>query len=185
MNEHNFRLYQVIFQTIAAVGAVIVFFVGLHRWYADQRSLLETRIAAEETARDIEFRRELWMRQVDMLADIADTASRIASFADDQQPDDFDAAVQDFERLYWGNVTFVDDPELVQAMRSLRNEIRYFREGYGPAPNGGPSRQGKLKQHAYDVAAVCKKVIRESGQEYVRLLEDGSASASSTTTAKP
>lgn len=185
MNEHSFRLYQVIFQTIAAIGAVIVFFVGIHRWHADQNALLEKRIEAEETARDREFRRELWMRQVDVLAEIADTASRLAALVDVGQPEEFDEVVLDLERLYWGNVTFVVDQELVDSMRDLRDQIRYLREGLGGAPNGGPSRRQKLKQHAYDVATVCRNVIVKSGQDYVKLLQDGSESVSTTGAVQP
>lgn len=176
MDENRFRQFQVILKIATALGAIVVFFVGLHRWHVEQAALIETRISAEQAARDREFRRELWLRQIEMLATIADTASLIAASVDDEKPDAFDAAVRAYERIYWGNVTFVEDSDLVQAMDALRHEVRIFREGLEPFPPGGLGRHDRVKQRAYAVSLACRKTVRESGRNYIVPLEADEAS---------
>ena len=166
MDEHNFRRFQTVMQVAMAVGAVIVFFVGLHRYYDEQKKLIQTRIDAEKLARDREFRHDLWVRQLDVLGKIADSASLIAVAVDDGTKA-FDAAVRDYEQLYWGNITFVDDPALVRAMDALRHEIRYFRQGL--VPIDGLSAGDKVKQRVQGVATACRRAIRESGEEFLSL----------------
>lgn len=167
MDENAYRRFQAIMRVVSVIGAVVVFFVGMHRYHAEQAELIQTRIEAEERAREREFRRELWLRQLDVLSKIAETASRIAAMVDQGDPAAFESAVQEYEQLYWGNVTFVEDPELVQAMDALRHEIRYFRQGLEPL--GGLSAEDKVKQRAHAVAIACRRAIRESGREFIEV----------------
>ena len=165
MDEPFFRRFQAVMQIISTVGAVVVFFVGLHRYHVEQANLIRQRVEAEQLARDREFRRDLWLRQLDVLSKVADTASRIAAIATAGETTAFDAAVREYEQLYWGNITFVDDLDLVRAMDNLRHEIRYFRQGLEPL--GGLSAGDKIKQRAHDVASACRQTIRKSGKEYL------------------
>jgi hypothetical protein len=167
MDDHNFRRFQVVMQIITALGAVVVFFVGLHRYYREQANLNQTRIEAEKLTRDREFRHGLWLRQLDELTKIAGTTGRIAAMVDGEATA-FNTIIQEYEQLYWGNVIFVDDPDLVRAMDALRHEIRYFRQGLKPID--GLSAGDKVKQRAYDVAIACRKAIRKSGEAYLPLL---------------
>jgi hypothetical protein len=166
LDENAFRRFQAILQVVTAVGAVIVFFAGIHRFYVEQTRLIETRFAAEQLARDREFRRELWLRQLDTLSSVADAASRIAASVG-IDPEGFDAAARDYEALYWSNVIFVNDRDLVAAMDALRHEIRYFREGLEPLD--GLTLADKVKQRAYGVAIACRRAIQKSGQEFTKL----------------
>jgi len=165
VDEHTFRRFQAVMQVVSAIGAVVVFFVGLHRYHAEQANLIRTRVEAEQWARDREFRRELWLRQLDVLSKVADTASRIAVMVADGETTAFDTTVREYEQLYWGNVTFVDDPNLVRAMDALRHELRYFVAGLKPID--GLSAGDKVKQRAYGVAIACRRAIRESGEGYL------------------
>lgn len=165
MDEDRFRGFQAIMKVATALGAVLVFFVGVGRWHDEQAQLVETRIAAEQSARDREFRRELWLRQVDVLGEVADASSRIAAYVEDDDAVDFNTAVRDYERLYWSNITFVDSSELVQAMDALRNEVRLYREGL--IPLSGLNAQDRVKQRAHGVAEACRTAIRESASEFV------------------
>lgn len=165
MDEHNFRRFQAVMQVVSTIGAVVVFFVGLHRYHAEQADLIQKRVEAEQWARDREFRRELWLRQLSVLSKVADTASRIAATVGNGESTAFDTSVQEYEQLYWGNITFVDDPDLVRAMDALRHEIRYFRQGLEPLD--GLSAGDKVKQRAHGVAIACRVAIRKSGEEYL------------------
>jgi len=165
MDEYHLRRFQALMQIITALGAVVVFFIGLHRYHGEQVNLIRTRVEAEQWARDREFRRELWLRQVDVLTKIADNVSRIAVMVVDGESTVFDTAVQQYEQLYWGNVTFVDDPDLVRAMDALRHEIRYFHQGLTPID--GLSAGDKIKQRAYGVAIACRVALRKSGEGYL------------------
>jgi hypothetical protein len=163
LDEHSFRRFAAIMKIVTAIGAVIVFFAGIHRFHVEQARLIEARMAAEQIARDREFGRELWLRQLDTLAAVANAASRIAAGAGGDQAS-FDAAVQDYEALYWGNITFVEDAGLVAAMDALRHEIRYFREGLEPAD--GLSAADMVKQRAHGVAIECRRVAMETGRAF-------------------
>ena len=165
MDEDRFRGFQAVMKVATALGAVLVFFVGVGRWHAEQAQLIETRIAAEQSARDREFRRELWLRQVDVLGEVADASSRIAAYVEDDDAVDFSTAVRDYERLYWSNITFVDSTDLVQAMDALRNEIRLYRDGL--LPLSGLNAKDRVKQRAHGVAEACRTAIRESGLDFV------------------
>lgn len=169
MDENRFRRFQAVMKVVTAVGAVIVFFVGLHRFHAEQAQLIQTQINADMLARQREFRRELWLRQFDVLSSIAETASRIAATVYDSDTTAFEAAVHEYERLYWGNITFVDDSDLVRAMDALRHEIRYFRQGLEPVD--GLSGGDKIKQRAHGVAIACRRAIRDSGSEFIQSSE--------------
>jgi hypothetical protein len=129
VDEHTFRRFQAVLHVVSAIGAVVVFFVGLQRYHTEQANLLRVRVDAEQWARDREFRSALWLRQIEELSKVADTASRIAVTVTDGELTAFDSTVREYEQLYWGKVTFVDDPDLVRAMDALRHEIRYFRLG--------------------------------------------------------
>ncbi|HEX9872243.1 MAG TPA: hypothetical protein VGC99_27330 [Candidatus Tectomicrobia bacterium] len=71
MDEHNYRRFQAVMQIASTVGAVIVFFLGLQRYHDQQADLIRTRVQAEQFARDREFRRDLWLRQLDVLSKVA------------------------------------------------------------------------------------------------------------------
>jgi hypothetical protein len=165
VDEHKYRRFQAVMQVVTAIGAVVVFFIGLNRYHAEQADLIQRRVEAEQWVRDREFRRALWLRQFDMLSKVAGSASLIAAMADDGKSTAFDAAVQEYEQLYWGNIAFVDDPDLVRAMDALRHEIRYFRDGLEPID--GLTAADKIKQKAYGVALACRVAIRKSGEEYL------------------
>ena len=165
MDEPTFRRFQAVMQVISAVGVVVVFFVGLHRYHAEQANLIKQRVEAELLVRNREFRRDLWLRQLDVLSKVADTASRIAVIAGAGESAAFDAAVREYEQLYWGNIIFIDDLDLVRAMDSLRHEIRYFRQGLEPLD--GLSAGDKVKQRAHGVAIACRSTSLKSGEEYV------------------
>ena len=165
MDEHNFRRFQAAMQVVTSIGAVIVFFVGLQRYHVEQANLIRQRVEAEQWTRDREFRRDLWLRQLDVLSKVADTASRIAVTVADGESTAFDTVVREYEQLYWGNITFVDDPNLVRAMDNLRHEIRYFRQGIEPLD--GLSAGDKVKQRAHGVAIACRRTIRKSGEGYI------------------
>jgi hypothetical protein len=167
VDEHNFRTFQAAMQVVSTIGAVIVFFIGLHRYHVEQANLIRQRVEAEQWTRDREFRRDLWLRQLDVMSKVADTASRIAAMVADGESTAFDTAVQEYEQLYWGNITFVDDLDLVRAMDALRHEIRYFRQGLEPID--GLSAGDKVKQRAHGVAIACRRAIRTSGEEYLPL----------------
>jgi hypothetical protein len=167
VDEHNFRRFQAVMLVVSTIGAVVVFFIGLHRYRAEQADLIQRRVEAEQWARDREFRRDLWLRQLDMLSKVAGTASHIAAMVDDGESTAFDATVQAYEQLYWGNITFIDDPNLVRAMDALRNEIRYYRQGLEPLD--GLSAADKVKQRAHGVAIACRVAIRKSGEGYLPL----------------
>ena len=144
---------------MTVIGAVVVFFVGIHRFHVEQEHLIDARIEAEQLARDREFRRELWLRELDTLSTVAKVASRIAATVEvDQRA--FDVAVQDYEALYWGRVTLIDNNDLTLVMDELRNEIRYHREGLEPAD--GTTKGDAIKQRAYAVAVACKNAIENS-----------------------
>ncbi len=167
MNEGEFRRFDAVMKIVSAVGAAAVFLWGLHRYHEEQAELLHARIEAEQLARDREFRRELWMRQLDMLSRVSMTASRIAAIAGERTSTDFAQAVRDYEELYWGNVVFVDDPELTQAMDALRHELRYFEEGLEPV--GNLSGEDRIKQRAHTVALASRRAIREGGSKFTAL----------------
>jgi hypothetical protein len=173
VDENNFRRFQAVMQAVSTIGAVIVFFVGLHRYHAEQAQLIRTRIEAEQWARDRDFGRELWLRQIGVLSKVADTVSRIAAMVADSESESFDAAAREYEQLYWGNVMFVDYPDLVQAMDDLRDQILYFRRGLEPI--GGLSASDKVKQRAYSVAIACRGAIRNIGEQYVQHLSPNKA----------
>jgi hypothetical protein len=163
MEENTFRRFSAVMRVLTAIGAVIVFFVGIQRFHVEQTRLVETRIQAEKVARDREFRRELWLRQLDTLSSVASAASRIAASVGVDSVG-FEAAVQEYEALYWGNVIFVENTDLMSAMDALRHEIRYLREGLVPVD--GLSLADKIKQRAHGVALACSRVIQESGREF-------------------
>jgi hypothetical protein len=164
MDENNLRRFQAVMQILTTLGAVVVFFVGLHRYHTEQGNLIRTRFEVEQWARDREFRRDLWLRQLDWLAKIAGTASHIAVVVNGDTTV-FDTAIHEYEQIYWGNVTFIDDLDLVRAMDALRHEIRYFREGLKPID--GLSAGDKVRQRAYGVAIACRKAIDKRGPEYI------------------
>lgn len=165
MDENGYRRFQAILKVLSTVGAVIVFFVGLERFHAEQAELTQTRIEAEQWAREREFHREIWLRELDVVSNIAETASRIAAAVDEGETAAFEAAVQEYERLYWGNVTFVDDSDLVREMDALRHEIRYLREGFEPVD--GLSGRAKIKQRAHGVALASRRAVRNSGSKFI------------------
>ena len=164
MDEQGFRGFQAVMQVVTIVGAVIAFFVGLDRYNDEQTKLIQTRIEAERLARDREFRREILLRQLDVLAKVGDSASRIAVAVADDDSTAFDAAVRDFEQLYWGSIIIVNDPDLDRAMDNLRHEIRYFRQGL--VPTDGLSAGDKVKQRVQSVASAYQRAIGKRAPEF-------------------
>jgi hypothetical protein len=171
VDEHTFRRFQTIMHVVSTIGAVVVFFVGLQRYHTEQANLLRMRVEAEQWARSREFRRDLWLRQIDVLSKVADTAGHIAVTVADGELTAFDSTVKEYERLYGGNVTFVDDPDLARAMDALRHEIRYFRQGLKPLD--GLSASDKVKQKAYGVAIACRRAIHKINKEIADSVNGG------------
>lgn len=156
MDESSHRNWDIGVKIAAAVVAVFTFLHGIDRYATEQRELAQSTILAEQQSRKSAFVTELFRRDLGIYGEIAGTAAEIAVSTGD--PTRFDHATQVYEKLYWGHVTLVENPELAGAMDAMRNAIRNYRDGLTAVGDQRPEEQ--LKRRAHDVSQAARRAAQ-------------------------
>ena len=102
--------------------------------------------AGEANKTTIEFQRQLWMERLTAYRSIAELAGKIVAHADDKSLNDL---AQQFTSAYWGNMIFVEDKQVEQAMIDFNVEVIEFQ--------GGFSKVDRLKRRADELIKLRRR----------------------------
>ena len=162
MTESQHRYWDIQLKAFGGALTIIGLFAGGFQYlntHAEarrtQKLAAKERLVAERLQRDRAFRWSIWERKLAGLQKISQAAADVAVSA--EKPAAFDAAAQTWERLYWGNLTTIDDDAVVLAMDRLRDAIDDARDGL--VPESGLTTSDRLKQRAFEVSKACRTVI--------------------------
>ena len=106
---------------------------------------------------EIEFRRKLWLEQLETYRSISKLSGRIVATPPGKERD---AAISEFETAYWGSMILVSDKEVTQAMIGLRQALRDEKNKLGD-PND-------VKVWADKLGTVCRNSLAAGSPEKLR-----------------
>ena len=146
MDESTKRRWDVRLGIVAPTLTVVAILVGVWQFVEGQNSAtrLEYKLLARQS--EIDFRRQLWTRQLENYQTIAEIAGSIA--ANHDRPAVLEDLSRKFLEMYWGAMIFVEDDEVEQAMIDFFHEVHDYQTGWGDAD--------KLKIKASSLVSACR-----------------------------
>lgn len=146
MDEAAKRRWDVQLGLIAPVLTIAGVLVGVWQFLEGQERTvrLENELLSRQSA--IEFRRQLWLEQLETYRRVSGIAGRIA--AEHDRSEVLDELTREFLALYWGAMIFVEDEAVELAMIDFYQEVRDYRNGW--------SNSDRLKRQASALVEACR-----------------------------
>ena len=164
MTEERFRLHDAWVKWLTLVLGVAGFVIALYTYQSQQVAARQqnaemeknrvTRADSDAKAREEEYKRRFWERQIDLYAQAARAASTIAT-APDIKRADYTTARGRFDQLYFGELCIVESKEVAQQMVTFRTAILEY-EKTSSAQN-----REALQAISLDLAHACRKSTEE------------------------
>lgn len=158
-NRGGLARYLPLLTTLVAVAG---FLFGIYQYKAQH----DERLRAESVAKEREFKKALWERQLNYYLEAAQAASTLASFNEsdgkDIQPERTKARVR-FWQLYYGELAVIEDRNVSEAMVQYGRCLRDYdlRE----------CDQNILKKRARSLAQECRNAVARSWDEPLGQIE--------------
>jgi hypothetical protein len=162
MDEKTHRTIDAAVKILAILGSCFAFFFGMHQYFAEETKLLEQKIDAERVENRAEFERNLFIRQLDTLEKITESATKVA-VAIHAKDDARAQALTQYECIYWEHFLLINNEKLMLAMDVLRDEIEQYEKGYIPLQ--GLSPEDLVKKRAHEVVIASRRVVEELRKE--------------------
>lgn len=128
---------------IAAVIAVVGLGIGISNFGSQQRF---NREAAQE-AHAGQFKQRFWEARLDVYARATKAAAKIAN-----APKLMDEDSRVFLELYWGELSILEDQQVVEAMIAFREQLDEVNEGKRTTTS--------LRNAAYALSQACRKSLQ-------------------------
>lgn len=169
LSEDRYRLIDVWMKAVGGSFALASLVLGGWQYIdTQQRAMTQAhkaetrRLRASREARDRQFRWSIWEKKLSGYMRISDAAADVAVATGE---DELKRAGRAWERLYWGNVTTMDHPEVIEAMDDLRSAIENTQAGLRPM--GSLSREDDLKRRAHHVVRALRAAIDAERQRFL------------------
>jgi len=134
---------------------VVGILIGVFKFTSEQTAQTELQYELQARENRVAFQRTLWLEQLASYRKIADVVGRLVTHLDREEP--FEAAVSEFQTMYWGEMVLVENQEVEQAMILLRGELHDL--------TGGWSNKKRIKIRALELLATCKASTRATLEE--------------------
>ena len=159
LSEDQHRFFDIISKFVTIVLGVGAFFIALLTYVAQERETRaqDQRIAKEneETrkkeakAREEEYKRRFWERQLDLYLQACKAASTIASVENPKNPE-FTPARLRFQQLYYGELCIVESSRVSDCMVQFREAMLDYEN------NPSDERQTDVRRKALRLAQACR-----------------------------
>lgn len=131
MTEDQFRTRELIIKAVTPIITVAGILVGIWQFTSGERRTTAREYALIAKQDSIEFKRKTWEEQLATYRRLVTVAGEVATSSGDQAR--FSRAVREFDVLYWGLMTFVQDKPVESAMLDFHIEISDFQKGRSSA----------------------------------------------------
>ncbi|MEM1045777.1 MAG: hypothetical protein AAGL24_06485 [Pseudomonadota bacterium] len=160
MNETRFKVFELAMKLATVLLTLAGILWGV--WTFTQSQQQQTEMLARSSL--IEFERQLWTRQIETYAQIAESVGKIVARLETGA--DADAAIQDFLTLYWGAMVLVEDATVESEMIAFNQELLDQR--------GAWSTSDRVKRRALNLLEACRTSSRAAWQR-IQALAEGKA----------
>lgn len=127
MTDEAYKKWDLTIKTIAPIITVLGLLVGVWQFTRGQSAQLEREYKLLEEKDRIEFKQRTWAKQVEVYTKVSNVVGRIA--AEDLSDDELKKTIGQFYTLYWGDMLYVEDEAVEQAMIDFHVEIQdYLKE---------------------------------------------------------
>jgi len=149
MKEETYRRWDIGVKIIAPIITIVGLLVGIWEYSKERDAQLQRQERQIRLNDELEFKRRLWEKQLDVYLKITSAVGQIAA----RKPST--KAIDQFYSVYWGDLIFVeDDKEIEQAMVDFHLEIHDYLVGIGT--------QTRLKLRANSLIKVLQKSSKKA-----------------------
>jgi hypothetical protein len=127
MTEETYRKWDIAVKVAAPIVTVAGIVIGVWQFSRDQSAQLERQYLLIAQNDRLEFKRKTWEKQLEVYTKIGEVVGRIAGA--DLSKDKLLREIEQFDTLYSGNMIFVEDAAVEQAMIAFHLDIGDFLKG--------------------------------------------------------
>jgi hypothetical protein len=149
LTEDAARFWSTIFGGITAIGLVLGGLYSLVQ-FLDTKSAAQSNLSLQLANAKFEAEKPFFQRQLE-LCELATSDAAVLSTQEGRAKADVQKAFEDFQRLYWGPLGIVEDPNVEDIMVQTLSCLK-----------GGCSTDGERQQHALRLAHACRDLVAKS-----------------------
>lgn len=124
MNEERHRKWDITIKAVAPIVTVLGLFVGIWQFTRSQSAQLEREYALLGEKDRLEYKRRTWEKQAEVYTKVSNVVGRIAS--QDLTETELNKLLTEFYSLYWGDMIYVEDKKVEDAMKDFHLEIQDY-----------------------------------------------------------
>ncbi len=173
MDEETKRHWDVRLGIVTPIVTLLGIFGGLWQFQVGEASREKEARESFSREKTLDFRRQLWLQQLDAYRTISKTAGAIVAYHEDK------AKLEELNRAfladYWGVMILVEDEEVSRAMIGFFLEIKDYQAGWSDGD--------RLKHRASQLVDACRRSSERTWRTITRWEDwpgggDGGKSAS-------
>jgi hypothetical protein len=152
MEERSFRRVEIILMILSAMGACVAFIIT-------GRQAVENIGKQHQHEQRMEFRKAQLTERLTTYRHACQIAGEIVNYAETGNTD-LIRAMNEFEKIYWGEMGLIEDSSVVTTSKDLRFGCRDFQRS-----DKKEEAVNKLKQLAVDFTVACRKSSADGWDE--------------------
>ena len=152
MDDATYKTWDLRLKIIAPILTIAGLLIGVWQFTKGQAAQLERQYQLSAENDRMEFKRRVWEKQQEAYMKISSVVGRIAS--GNQRKEELIKDITAFDSLYWGEMIYVEDKAVEQAMIDFHVEIQDFLNDIGT--------KERLKQRAEALIQACRNSSRAS-----------------------
>ncbi len=161
MNEETYRRWDITAKFIAPILTVAGILVGVWQFSTEQSAQLQRQRDQIATGDKLDFKRRIWEKQLAVYSRLSNVVGKIASARYKNNKEKFGKDIDEFYGIYWGDMVYVKDDRVEQAMIDFRLEIEDFLKGENSELNS-ESPEDRLKIKAKALIDACRASSKET-----------------------
>jgi hypothetical protein len=163
LTEDEARFWSTLFGGITALGLV---FGGIYSLvqFLDTRAAGESNLRMQLANTEFEAKKPFFQRQLE-LCELASSDAAVLSTQDGRPKADIQKAREDFDRLYWGPLGIVEDPNVESMMIQMRSCL-----------DGTCASDAARQQYSLRLAHACRDLVSQSWKIQLEPLTGGAKS---------
>jgi hypothetical protein len=152
MDDATYKTWDLRLKIIAPILTIAGLLIGVWQFTKGQSAQLERQYQLSAESDRMEFKRRVWEKQQEAYMKISSVVGRIAS--GNQSKEELMKDIIAFDSLYWGEMIYVEDKTVEQAMIDFHVEIQDFLNNIGT--------KDRLKLRAEALIQACRNSSRAS-----------------------
>ena len=129
MKEDTYRRWDITVKAIAPLVTIAGLLIGVWQFSRGQAVQLEREYKLLAEKDRLEFKQRTWEKQLEVYTKVTNVVGRIAG--ENLSDSELKKSIGEFDSLYWGDMLYVEDKAVADAMKDFHLETQDYLKGTG------------------------------------------------------